>query len=98
MKRRKRPRSRGRHWLACAGFSDLLFWDFVHVEAVEPLTADEIGRAVALALAEDIGSGGVTTLATVPATARASAMMVAREPLVAAGLALAEAACQPLSS
>lgn len=64
---------------------------------MEALTAAEITRAVALALAEDIGSGDVTTLATVPADARASAAMVSREPLVVAGLALAEAAFRQIS-
>jgi nicotinate-nucleotide pyrophosphorylase (carboxylating) len=50
---------------------------------------------VASALAEDIGSGDVTTLATVPEAAQGRAEMRAREPLVVAGLALAEAAfCQ----
>ena len=44
------------------------------------------------ALAEDIGSGDVTTLATVPEEATVTALMVAREPLVVAGLELAEAA------
>ncbi len=57
-----------------------------------PLTNEEIRRAVQLALAEDIGSGDVTTLATVPENATAHAVMRAREPLVPAGLALAEAA------
>ena len=52
----------------------------------------DIRRAVRAALAEDIGSGDVTTLATVPASAVAVAAMRAREPLTVAGLALAEAA------
>jgi nicotinate-nucleotide pyrophosphorylase (carboxylating) len=65
---------------------------------VEPLSAEEIRRAVRLALAEDIGRGDVTTLATVPAGATASAVMRAREPLVVAGLAVAEAAFRELSS
>jgi len=65
---------------------------------VEPLSAQEIRRAVALALAEDIGSGDVTTLAAVPETAKASAVVRSREPLVVAGLALAEAAFHELSS
>jgi len=64
---------------------------------MEPLTAEEINRAVELGLAEDIGSGDVTTLATVPPGARASAFMAAREPLVVAGLALAAAGFQQLS-
>jgi nicotinate-nucleotide pyrophosphorylase (carboxylating) len=46
---------------------------------------------VRAALAEDVGLGDVTTLATVPADAVASAVMVAREPLVVCGLSLAEA-------
>ncbi len=54
-------------------------------------------RAVQLALAEDLGSGDVTTLATVPAGASARAVMRAREPLVAAGLGLAEAAFRELA-
>jgi nicotinate-nucleotide pyrophosphorylase (carboxylating) len=65
---------------------------------VEPLPADEISRVVALALAEDIGPGDVTTLATVPESALAKAVMRAREPLVAAGLALAEAAFRARSA
>jgi nicotinate-nucleotide pyrophosphorylase (carboxylating) len=56
------------------------------------LSAAEIREAVQAALAEDIGPGDVTTLATVPATATARAVMQAREPLVVAGIALAEAA------
>lgn len=59
------------------------------------MSAEEIGNLVATALAEDIGSGDVTTLATVPEGAQGKAEMRAREPLVVAGLALAEAAfCQ----
>jgi nicotinate-nucleotide pyrophosphorylase (carboxylating) len=71
---------------------------FVHLPGVEPLSVEEIRRAVALALAEDIGSGDVTTLATVPDTAEAKAVVCAREPLVVAGVALAEAAFRELSS
>lgn len=61
------------------------------------LTREEIRRAVRAALAEDLGSGDVTTLATVPATARSVAILRAREPLVVAGLALAEAAFRQLA-
>jgi nicotinate-nucleotide pyrophosphorylase (carboxylating) len=68
-----------------------------HLGSVEPLTADEIRQAVQLALAEDIGSGDVTTLATVPESAMATAVIRAREPLVVAGLGLAEAAFRELS-
>src|SRR3989442_9706438 len=64
---------------------------------MEPLSADEIRRHVQSALAEDMGSGDVTTLATVPESAAAKAFMVAREAFVVAGLALAEAAFRELS-
>jgi len=59
---------------------------------VQPLDPDDINSAVREALAEDIGHGDATTLATVPADAVASAVMRAREPLTVAGLALAETA------
>ena len=62
------------------------------------LTDDEIQRAVQSALAEDIGPGDATTLATVPETATARAVMKSREPLTVAGLAFAEAAFRQLSS
>ena len=64
---------------------------------MEPLPAAQIRRTVASALAEDIGSGDVTTLAVVPEAARARAEVRAREPLVVAGLALAETAFRHLS-
>ena len=56
------------------------------------LSAVEIRTAVQAALAEDIGAGDVTTLATVPEAATARALMRARKPLVVAGLDFAEAA------
>jgi nicotinate-nucleotide pyrophosphorylase (carboxylating) len=59
---------------------------------MEPLSAEDVRQAVRQALAEDVGSGDVTTLATVPHDAIATAAMVAREPLVVAGLPLALAA------
>lgn len=62
------------------------------------LSAPEIRRAVRAALAEDIGSGDVTTLATVPETATARAALRAREPLIVAGLDFATAAFRELSS
>jgi nicotinate-nucleotide pyrophosphorylase (carboxylating) len=61
------------------------------------LTDAEIRRAVRAALAEDLGSGDVTTLATVPATARSSALMNAREPLTVAGVQFAALAFRELS-
>jgi len=69
----------------------------LHFNGVE-LSAAEIRQAVKLALAEDIGNGDATTLATVPETATAKALMRAREPLVVAGLAFAEAAFTELST
>src|ERR1043166_3523967 len=64
---------------------------------MESLKTEEIKRAVKLALFEDIGDGDVTTMATVPEGALARAEMRAREPLVVAGLELAEAAFRELS-
>ncbi len=61
------------------------------------LSVTEVRQAVQSALAEDIGGGDATTLATVPAAATARAVMRAREPLVVAGLAFAEAAFAELS-
>jgi len=63
---------------------------------MEPPCSEDVRRAVRLALAEDLGSGDATTLATVPATAVAVAFMRAREALVLAGGALAEAAFREL--
>ena len=62
------------------------------------LTAAEIRRAVRLALAEDLGGGDVTTLATIPPGARSVALMRAREPLVVAGIQFAEIAFREWSS
>jgi nicotinate-nucleotide pyrophosphorylase (carboxylating) len=64
---------------------------------VQSLDPEEVRRAVQLALAEDIGSGDVTTLATVPENSPLSVVMRAREVLVVAGLALAEDAFRQLS-
>jgi nicotinate-nucleotide pyrophosphorylase (carboxylating) len=62
------------------------------------LNPSEIRAAVKSALAEDIGGGDVTTLATVPKTLAFKTVMRAREPLVVAGLDFAEAAFRRLSS
>jgi nicotinate-nucleotide pyrophosphorylase (carboxylating) len=64
---------------------------------VESLPETEVNRAVDLALAEDVGGGDVTTLATIPEDATARAVMTAREALVVAGLPLARAAFLRLS-
>ena len=61
------------------------------------LSETEIRRAVRVALEEDIGSGDVTTLSTVPPQAVFEVVMRAREPMIVAGLAFAEAAFKSLS-
>jgi len=64
---------------------------------VQRLDVSEIRRAVRAAIAEDVGNGDVTSLAVVPNGAGARAVMRARQPLVVAGLALAEAAFRQVS-
>jgi nicotinate-nucleotide pyrophosphorylase (carboxylating) len=64
---------------------------------MDPLPDEIVLRHVSAALAEDVGSGDVTTLATVPEAARARAVMVAREDLVVSGLCLGEAAFRSVS-
>jgi len=61
------------------------------------LTASEIRVAVKAALAEDIGGGDVTTLATVPKSLAFVTVLRAREPLVVCGLDFAKAAFTRLS-
>jgi nicotinate-nucleotide pyrophosphorylase (carboxylating) len=78
-------------------FSFSIFPFCLHLGGVE-LSGKEIRQAVRAALAEDIGSGDVTTLATVPAAATARAVLRAREPLVVAGLDFAEAAFRELGN
>jgi nicotinate-nucleotide pyrophosphorylase (carboxylating) len=65
---------------------------------MQPLSPEDVRRAVESALAEDLGSGDVTTLATVPENTTAAAVMSAREPLVVCGVALVEAAFRGLSA
>ena len=57
-----------------------------------PLPNELVLQHVRAALAEDVGNGDVTTLATVPEHATAKAAMVAREELVLCGVPLAAAA------
>ena len=61
---------------------------------LEPLALDEYVPLVEAALAEDIGDGDATTLALVPEGAVATGVMLAREPLVMAGVELAMAVFQ----
>ena len=72
--------------------------DMPILTAVHSLKSEDIRRAVELALAEDVGSGDVTTIALVPEAAMATAIMRTREPIVVAGLPLAEAAFSALSN
>ncbi|MCA9773376.1 MAG: carboxylating nicotinate-nucleotide diphosphorylase [Myxococcales bacterium] len=58
---------------------------------------DSIDKIVALALEEDIGSGDLTTALTIPPGAVGKAEIVAKEPLVIAGLEAAERVFQWLS-
>ena len=65
---------------------------------MSPLTPAEIQQAVRAALAEDIGSGDATTLATVPESAQAAGLLCARESLVLAGVEFAVAAFHELDA
>ena len=62
------------------------------------LTTAEIRRAVRAALAEDLGPGDATTLATVPPDAASAALMNAREPLTLAGIQFAEQAFREVAA
>lgn len=64
---------------------------------MDELSNEDVRRAVLSALAEDLGEGDATTLATVSSGALANARMVARQPLVVAGLAFAEQAFAALA-
>src|SRR3954463_9366637 len=52
----------------------------------------EYRELISRALAEDIGGGDVTTEATVPANARGHGVLLAKSPLVVAGMPVAAAA------
>lgn len=64
----------------------------LHDQRMRVLAPADVRRAVRQALAEDVGPGDATTLATVPARTWARARMVARQPLVLAGLTFATTA------
>jgi len=59
---------------------------------------EEVGPLIKLALKEDIGSGDITTGATVPAGIKASGRIVAKERGIIAGLAVAELVFEMLES
>lgn len=65
---------------------------------IKPLSDELIQQHVRAALAEDVGSGDVTSLATIPEGAACTARMVAREPLVVAGMAFAVEAFRQCSA
>lgn len=67
-----------------------------HAKPVSALLQSELEELVNRALAEDLGTGDATTLATIPVEATAQADLVAREPLVVCGLEVAEAAFRAL--
>ncbi|GFM31270.1 carboxylating nicotinate-nucleotide diphosphorylase [Novosphingobium sp. PY1] len=61
-------------------------------DLVAGLTADQLDRFVSFALAEDLGEGGdVTSAVTIPEGARLQAVIATRQPVVLAGIPLAEA-------
>lgn len=59
-----------------------------------PLRRAEFADLVAQALAEDLGSGDITTLAIVPPGVGATSVLVAKSACVVAGLAVAEEVCR----
>jgi len=67
------------------------------VPPVAPLTPEIYGPLVRAALAEDVGSGDITTEATVPATAVGRGILLAKSALVVAGLDVAEAVFQSVN-
>ena len=61
------------------------------------LSSAEIDRVIDMALAEDVGRGDLTSEAVVPASARLTAQMHARQPLVLAGIGIAARVFQRLA-
>src|SRR5262249_60517697 len=58
--------------------------------------SEYVSELVQRALAEDVGSGDATALATIPASAKGQAHIVTRQDLICAGLPLAEAVFRAL--
>jgi nicotinate-nucleotide pyrophosphorylase (carboxylating) len=65
---------------------------------MQNLRAEDSLPFVKMALAEDVGSGDITTGAIIPEIARTSALMVAREALVLAGLPVAATTFREVSA
>ncbi|MEO5338432.1 MAG: nicotinate-nucleotide diphosphorylase (carboxylating), partial [Magnetospirillum sp. WYHS-4] len=55
----------------------------------EPLTEADVRRVIDAALAEDVGTGDLTSLSVIPADTRFAGTLAAREALVVAGLPIA---------
>src|SRR5688572_25808427 len=64
---------------------------------MERVPMDQIKRIVHSAVAEDVGSGDATSLATIPEEVQAKAFMIAREPLIVSGLEIAETVFHEIS-
>ncbi|MDX1953104.1 MAG: carboxylating nicotinate-nucleotide diphosphorylase [Verrucomicrobiota bacterium] len=62
------------------------------------LDLEQVRRAVAAALQEDIGPGDVTSLSTIPATSISRSEINARQPLIVAGIPFALETFQQVSS
>jgi nicotinate-nucleotide pyrophosphorylase (carboxylating) len=65
---------------------------------MQPLTAEELDRRLRGFLAEDLGSGDVTSEATVPPAARATGALLARSECVVSGLPVARRVFELLDS
>lgn len=79
-------------WFEPTGRSTFCFFRILMrliLSCMDGLSREEVRVAVEASLAEDIGTGDVTTLAIVPEHAQATAVMSAREPVVVAGLEFA---------
>lgn len=59
-------------------------------EMVQGLPVQQVRKIVARAFVEDLGKGDVTTILTVPETAKARGIFYSKQPLVVAGLPVAE--------
>ena len=59
------------------------------------LTESQISDLIAVALDEDIGTGDVTTIATIPPATSAEAVFLAKQNGVVAGLHVAEQVLKP---
>lgn len=78
-------------------FSFIRANEFGMLGAMDKLKPEDYLPLVKAAVQEDVGTGDITTLATIPEHAEARAMMVTREPMVVSGLDVAEAVFKELS-